>query len=363
MQLFFDLLQVSIGARQDLSRCPTAEEWEELWREARRQCVHGVCLEALQREDGQWGERHHIPIDLKLRWIGKGEEIADANKKMDQQCRKLCEKLHASHRPCCILKGQGMALLYPHPQWRQSGDIDVWVPTGRDELVEMARRVTGKHEEVTYHHTDFRVFPDTPVELHFTPSWMCNPVYNRRLQRWFRQHASKECDWGRIEGADAAGQPSFPVSSLEFNVLFILVHILRHVLDEGIGMRQIVDYYFVLKAARGNIRPDLSRLGLQRFTGGLMWMMHEALGLPEEWMIARPDERRGRWLLAEVMTAGNFGHDDPRFIDRWHLTRRQRLCSRIRQTLHRCRVAPGEALWEMPWRAWHFLWRWKKGYL
>lgn len=360
--MFLELLQVALGNKETLSRKPSSEEWEALYCEARRQSVLGVCLEALQRDEGQWAERNGMPIDLKLRWIAKGEKIVDENKKLDQQCQQLCEKLHSSHRPCCILKGQGVARFYPHPQWRQSGDIDVWVPDDRDELVKMTRRVTGKHEEVTYHHTDFRVFPDTPVELHFTPSWMCRPVYNRRLQRWFADKATTECDWSRIDKDQTSGVP-FPISTLEFNVLFILVHIFRHVLDEGIGMRQIIDYYYVLKAAEGKIRPDLSRLGMQRFTGGLMWMMREALGLPEQWMIAKPDEKRGRWLLNEVLVAGNFGHDDPRFTDRWHLTRNQRLTSRIRQTIHRCRVAPGEALWEMPWRAWHYFWRWHKGYL
>ena len=360
--MFFELLQVALGRRDNLSRIPTPEEWEALYREARRQCVLGLCFEALQRDEGQWGERHAIPLDLKLRWIGKVEKIVDENKKLDQQCKQLCEKFHSSHRLCCILKGQGVARLYPHPEWRQSGDIDVWVPDDRDELVKMTRRVTGKHEQVTYHHTDFRVFADTPVELHFTPSWMCNPLYNRRLQKWFTRNAVRECTWRRLDDNETQSN-GFQVPTLEFNIIYILVHILRHVLDEGIGMRQIIDYYFVLKAAEGKIVPKLSLFGLERFAGGLMWMMHEALGLPEEWMIAKPDEKRGRWLLKEVLTAGNFGHDDPRFIDRWHLTRSQRLTSRIRQTIHRCRVAPGEAAWEMPWRIWHYLWRWRKGYL
>ena len=271
----------------------------------------------------------------------------------------MCDKLTRSGRWCCILKGQGLARLYPHPLWRQSGDIDVWVRGQRRQLVEMTRRLTGRREEVTYHHTDFPVFPTTPVELHFTPTWMFSPVTNRRLQAWF--------DTQREVLTTEGG---FPCPTLEFDVLFVLIHIFRHIFDEGIGLRQVVDYFHVLRHwahaddVSGRVEEMLSRLHLRRFAAGLMWVMHEVLGLPREWMIVPEDERVGGWLLGEIMAGGNFGRYDQRNEGIYHDSPRlQRLAWRVRRSSSRIVRFPDEALWEMPWRTWHYLWRMKNGYL
>lgn len=358
--LFFELLRVSLGTSKVLSRKPLEPEWEALYVEARRQCVLGVCFQSIQLEDGQWGDRNGLPADLKLKWIAKVEKIADENKKQNHQCKLLSEKLTKSGYWNCILKGQGMAMLYPHPEWRQSGDIDIWVEGGRKRVVEMTRRVTGRHEEVTYHHTDFRVFKDTPVEVHFTPTWMFNPFTNRRLQNWMKEHRQTR------------GGTPFPVPTPEFNLLFILIHIYRHIFDEGIGLRQIIDYYYVLRdfkestgsASQNNLSSLLHSLGLQRFSSGLMWLMGQVLGMPSEWMITTPDKRVGEWLLQEVMEGGNFGHFDKRNEGIYHNSPRlTRLRWRIRRSISRIWLFPGEALWEMPWRLWQYLWRMKNGYL
>ena len=360
--LFFELLQVSLGTRKDLSKKPSVDEWFLMYDEAKRHCVLGVCLEALNREGGRWADERGLPDEMKLRWVGRVEKITDENRHLDRQCQQLCDKLTRSGYWNCILKGQSLARLYPHPQWRQSGDIDVWVAGNRRKLVEMTRRVTGRREEVTYHHTDFNVFPDTPVELHFTPSWMFNPFLNRRMQRWFKEHQQAE----QVGG--------FPVPTREFNAVFVLLHIFRHVFDEGVGLRQIIDYFYVLKDFAKlydyndmkdmAIFEDIAHLGLGCFARGLMWVMHEALGMPREMMIIEPDEKRGRWLLSEIMQGGNFGHYDKRNEGIYHDSARMtRLRWRFAISMPRLHYFPLEALWEMPWRIWHFLWRWKNGYL
>lgn len=343
---FLHLLQVALGRRECLRPVPSPSEWEDLFRLAAKHCVIGLCVPALA----------DCPEDLRLSWMGHAEQIADRNHLMDDRCRQLCAKFTSSGYWNCILKGQGLALLYPYPQWRQPGDIDVWVGGGRERLVEMVRRVTGRRGEVMYHHIDFPVFPDVEVELHFTPSWMFCPWHNRRLQRWF---ASQE---PAVSGDNALG---VPLPSREFNVVFVLVHIFRHVFDEGIGLRQIIDYFYVLRDAHGDLSDPsalLKHLGLYRFACALMWVMGEALAMPKEWMPVPPDERTGRWLLAEILQAGNFGHHDERNADIFTAGLLRRFWLRWLVTARRLRVFPTEALWEMPWRIGHFWWRKAKGY-
>ena len=82
------------------------------------------------------------------------------------------------------------------------------------------------------------------------------------------------------------------------------------------------------------VQRELKYLGLWKFAGAMMYVLHEALGLSEEKMIAPMDEKRGKLLLAEILNGGNFGQ-------------------------HFVRFYPAEALSEPIFRTWHFFWRMK----
>ena len=158
----------------------------------------------------------------------------------------------------------------------------------------------------------------------------------------------------------------FAIPTARFNIIYQLVHIYNHLFQEGIGLRQIVDYYFVVNLWHTDgmkskkqvvLQGELKRLGLRKFAGAVMYVLHEALGLPKEKMIAPMDERRGKLLLAEILSGGNFGQYDERYRF-GHSSfghNLQRLCRDIRLV----RFYPAEALSEPIFRTWHFFWRMK----
>ena len=81
------------------------------------------------------------------------------------------------------------------------------------------------------------------VEVYFFPCSMNNPIYHARLQKWFRRNADLQCS--HIVGLpDGAGDIAIPTTA--FNVIYQLTHLYHHFFDEGIGMRQIIDYYYVV---------------------------------------------------------------------------------------------------------------------
>ena len=54
---------------------------------------------------------------------------------------KVCRNFEQEGFRCCILKGQGNALLYPDPYMRTPGDIDIYLEGGRKRIMEYVNRV------------------------------------------------------------------------------------------------------------------------------------------------------------------------------------------------------------------------------
>ena len=107
------------------------------------------------------------------------------------------------------------------------------------------------------------------------------------------------------------------------------------------------------------VQRELKYLGLWKFAGAVMYVLHEALGLPEEKMIAPMDEKRGKLLLTEILNGGNFGKH---FTKYGHFTQQgmaKKYFLKIWRNMHFVRYYPAEALSEPIFRTWHFFWRLK----
>lgn len=377
----YQLLRIAVGSMkaEDFRDILSAEDWKVIFRECVRHCVHGVAFEGLKRlkvldareggcalcnmERGTW-----------LNWASKVGKLEKENANINAQCMQLCNKLLTSGKWCQVLKGQGLALLYDNPLSRQCGDIDIWVvdknsfvdgkfslSKNRRLLVSMSRRLTGRREDVTYHHTDFHVFNDTMVELHFTPTWMFCPWHNKRLQRYFNNYIYSHINQYDERSNNASDCNIFiPTPDIEFNTIFCLVHIFRHVFQEGIGLRQITDYYEVISrledSRKADIQKTLKDLGLYKFTAALMWVMCEVFG-NKDIVVCEPDEKEGRWLMKEIMLAGNFGHEDERMKDVDVVSRSGRLKFNFIHSMKMFTHYPLEAAFDMPWRVCHYFWR------
>ena len=107
------------------------------------------------------------------------------------------------------------------------------------------------------------------------------------------------------------------------------------------------------------VQRELKYLGLWKFAGAVMYVLHEVLGLPEERMIAPMGEKRGKLLLAEILNGGNFGQH---FTKYGHFTQQgmaKKYFLKIWRNMHFVRFYPAEALSEPIFRTWHFFWRLK----
>ena len=363
-------LRSCLGCKADQSIVVAKIDWRQLYIFASNQAIIGICFDGIERLGEEYPEELRLnPIgrELLMAWMGKAQQIRRQNMKVNVVASKLYSMLREDGFRCCILKGQGNALMYPNPYSRNPGDIDVWVNASREDITEYAKKHFEIGEDIRYHHLETSL-DGVPVELHFFPGIMNNPIYNARLQKWFKRNADLQCS--HIVGLpDGTGEIAVPTSA--FNAVYQLTHLYHHFFDEGIGMRQIIDYYYVVISdyllvindeslgIRDTLQRELKRLGLWKFAGAVMYVLHEALELPEEKMIAPMDEKRGKLLLAEILNGGNFGKH---FTKYGHFTQQgmaKKYFLKIWRNMHFVRYYPAEALSEPIFRTWHFFWRLK----
>ena len=360
---FFAFLKYCLGYKGNISRVVDSMDWQELYSFASKQALLGLCFDGIERLGKEYPEELRLnPIgrELLMTWMGKAQQIRRQNMKVNAVAGKLFSMLKKDGLRCCVLKGQGNALMYPNPYSRTPGDVDVWIDASRERIMEYTQKKFELGDDIRLQHLETSL-DGVPVELHFFPCSMNNPIYHARLQKWFRRNADLQCS--HIVGLpDGTGDITIPTSA--FNVVYQLCHLYHHFFDEGIGMRQIIDYYYIvnndeLLVIRDTLQRELKHLGLWKFAGAVMYVLHEALGLSEKKMIAPMDEKRGELLLAEILNGGNFGQH---FTKYGHFTQQgmaKKYFLKIWRNMHFVRYFPAEALSEPIFRTWHFFWRLK----
>ena len=446
----FLFLKYCLGNKVDINKVVANLDWRQLYTFAFKQSLLGFCFDGIERLGKEYSEelkKNPISRELLMTWMGKAQQIRRQNMKVNVVADKLFSILREDGLRCCILKGQGNALMYPNAYSRNPGDIDVWVNASREDITEYAKTHFKLEDDIRFHHLE-TTMDGVPVELHFFPCSMNNPINNARLQKWFKRNTDLQYS-NVVSLPDGIGEIAIPTTA--FNVIYQLTHLYHHFFDEGIGMRQIIDYFlvvndfsknvfldnesskitpslFTLKEgstfspspsssgsgdvtalrcseplrykdggasepspdcagwdrldATGNtasdacassastaessastaldvVQRELRHLGLWKFAGAVMYVLHEALGISEEKMIAPMDEKRGKLLLSEILNGGNFGQH---FAKYGHFTQQgmaKKYFLKIWRNMHFVRYYPAEALCEPIFRTWHFFWRMK----
>lgn len=222
-QLFFELICVAIGSSNNLSHTPSAHNWGELYKMAKKQSLVGICFAGVQKlVDSEHEDYCGMNEMLYLTWMGMTAKIQQKNEQMNVRTEETLDYFRAKGFYCQVLKGQGIAALYEYGgsngakgsngsslrNLRQSGDVDVWINSSRKELYELSLKEIGKLEGLTYHHIHYPIFEDCEIEAHTWPSFLTNPLMNNRFQKFCSQYTPT---------SDSQDTPS-----LTFNRVFIL---------------------------------------------------------------------------------------------------------------------------------------------
>ena len=321
MRLDFEFIQVAMGLRERLSAVPSVHEWQVLFEFCKRQSLLGVGFAAVEKLHEVGVE---CPADIRLQWYGYALKIEQMNEKLNMQCGEITKRYEHDGLQCCILKGQGNLLYYPEilRMRRTPGDIDLWCitpPSGlsmpnaslRDytnyhginavmEYVRMQYRLQGidAKPKACYHHIEAPSMDGTKVEVHYRPAFLRSPLRNWRMQRWFEHHAD-ECMKNKTH-------LRFSMMTSSVNVVYQMCHLYTHIFEGGIGLRQLMDYYFALRMWHNDVMeckdlqsqgmwseglgtPVMSAqevmavlhsFGMAKFAGAVMWVLNEVFAMP-----------------------------------------------------------------------------------
>ena len=442
-QIFFDFLRFCIGSESEIPDSLKEVDWKELYAIAQKQCIVGVLFDGIKKLPAE-----HVGMEkeLLLQWMAESQMLVKANVRLNDADIQVSEWFRKKGFRTCILKGQGTALMYPNPYSRTPGDIDIWVESGDKRVISFVRSIS-PHEKACYHHIEFPSYKGVEVEVHYRPSFLLCFWHNRKLQKYYER--VKEEQFSHRVKMGEQGEVAIPTA--EFNLIFQLTHIYSHLMNEGIGLRQLVDYYYVLcdfykvyqifsnpsvslskgsstfspspsssgsgdvtapsrcseplrskdggpskvspncagwdrrdaigdmtsataststdtsaTAARSSfaanssaaidmVQKELKELGLWKFAGGIMYIMQEVFGMPASRLIVPPNEKYGKFVLNEVLEAGNFGKHDAR--NRFGRSQLGHNLQRVYRDMRLVRYFPAEALCEPLFRIWHFFWR------
>ena len=409
-QIFFDFLRFCIGSESEIPSSLKEADWKELYRIAQKQCLVGILFEGIQKlPPAEVG----MSKDLLLQWMLQCQMLEKANVRLNDAAIQVSEWFRKKGFRTCILKGQGNALLYPNGLHRTPGDIDIWVEGGDKRVISFVRSIS-PHEKACYHHIEFPSYKGIDIEVHYRPSFLLCFWHNRKLQKYYERVKEEQFSHRVMLGE----QGEIAIPTVEFNLIFQLTHIYAHLMNEGVGLRQLLDYYYVLcdfykvyqksskitpslftlkegstshpdplsSGARektalrcseplrykdggpskvspdcagwdrlGVVQKELKELGLWKFAGAIMYIMQEVFGMPASRLIVPPNEKYGRFVLNEVLEAGNFGKHDER--NRFGRSKLGHNLQRVYRDMRLVRYFPAEAMSEPIFRVWHFLWR------
>ena len=374
------LIRLAIHPEEEIPEVLLADaiQWEKIFEEAKKQSLVGIAFVGYKRwVASQKTNKTSSPIDdvLVTKWYGLTEKIRQRNLLLNLRSAQIVRNFAKEGFRTSIMKGQGNALLYGPALslMRSPGDIDVWVEGGFEKVYEYVQKVAPTNE-VNELEMPFNVYDDTSIEVHYRPFIIKQPFKNKILQKYLESKAeacynnhvilqsmSDDSNNNRVDVA---------ITTIPFNLVQQLAHVKLHLFTGGIGLRQVMDYYYQLVHAERYLSLEekkevvdvIKSIGLDKLANALMWILAEYLHLPKACMLWDPCKEDGEYLLDKFLRTGSFEHDGKR---KERKVKRETFSSFYniqKQNLKLLRFDRWDWFWGSLWRIYHFAWRKAKGF-
>ena len=336
---YLNIIRFSLEANQSDPESLFKTDWEGFYEFCHRHSIEGVILSGI--------DRANIRIDQKVlfEWIALSEKIRRRNEILNKRTVEISDWFRERGYRSVILKGQANSLMYPNPEARCPGDIDIWVEGEQKTVIKMImEQWADAHYSI--HHIDMPAFKDVSVEVHYRPIYLRNWFLDKKLARYISSIEEPQfSNKVQLEGKEIGHLTD------DFNAVYEMLHMYAHFFTSRNSFKQFIDYYYLLKRGlseqqKADVAARFEEFKVDRYARGIMWIMKDTLGLDEGFLIVEPSERIGRAILRESKRYGTFSS--------------RKLLGVLQEFLGNLRVVwlfPGEVIISPLFLVWHQWWK------
>lgn len=232
---FFRLLRGGTFGDAEQVEPMSAWKWRRVYQLSLMHGVAALVWDGIASHGGDFFMR--LPEELSAEWRKTAKEIEGGNARLNEAVASLFDTFNREQLRPMLLKGQGLAALYPNPAHRTGGDIDIYFP-----YAPQARKAdrwaesngdgidSGERGKMRYQ------WRGIDIDHHRTPLQLTNFILNRRLQGIIVKE-TRCCDsaYATIGGTRVEVMPP------TLNLLLLITRIARYIVSEGISLKQMAD--------------------------------------------------------------------------------------------------------------------------
>lgn len=156
---------------------------------------------------------------------------------------------------CVLLKGQGLAANYAHPELRECGDIDLYVGVENySRSYEVLKNVVDEIDDVSvlkgrgkHYHAKYS---DISVEVHKYSEVMPSSYFDKMYQGYASDGLSQNLVCMEF------GDTKVMTPADSFNTFYVFNHLWSHFLSVGAGLRQVCDWAMLLHTRGANVDKE-----------------------------------------------------------------------------------------------------------
>ena len=237
-RVMLELTQASVLEREPIIPKGVEVDWDRLLDMSQEHGLTAWVWDSLTKMSlGQKLSRQQ-----RIDWGLSFQEVIDGYERYKSVFSDLIKLCQENHIRILLLKGFGLSDLYPFPQLRSFGDIDVFP---FDDYEKLSSLLGGNDETSDGKHSEF-LFEGVEIENHKTIIY----THTRKYQL-----VSKYLD-STLSYVDY-NDGGYYVLSAEANLVFLLVHSLTHLNSiYFLSMRNVLDIAMFLYRNHDKLEPD-----------------------------------------------------------------------------------------------------------
>ncbi|MFA9462744.1 MAG: nucleotidyltransferase family protein [Velocimicrobium sp.] len=282
-------------------------QWEEILRIAQKHAVMPLLYEIIEN-------RKDVPENLFENLEKRSRQTVSQSYKLLYVTNYVVKLLESEHISVVVLKGVSTASLYPVPELRKSGDVDLLIAKKNDIekacLLLKTYKFKKKEKQLANHHIVFVSKEGIMIEIH---TILAEPFDNQRINQYVKDLSVEYHN--HIKQEDILGS-ILPVLEDAYDAFYLLLHMLQHFLRSGFGLKLLCDWtVFWSRDIGAKEKEQFVRLlhesGLFGFSSMITGVCVQYLGLEEEQVSFLERKMDGNEtnaaFMKEILDAEEFG--------------------------------------------------------